>query len=127
MNQLTYCGIRDIDDFEAETIKKNNIRHYSVSETINYIKTCNKPLHISFDVDAMDPGLLDSTGTPVPGGLSAEEVRSIIIAGLNTDNLVSLDVVEFNTQLGDKEMSFQNLKDVFVPFTEERVSHRQYY
>jgi arginase len=28
-DRLIYVGIRDIDDFEAETIKKNNIRHYT--------------------------------------------------------------------------------------------------
>ena len=71
-------------------------------------------MHISFDVDAMDPSLIDSTGTPVEGGLFPDEVKDIIEAGLNSKNLVSLDVVEFNTELGDKEASFRNLKEVFV-------------
>lgn len=57
---------------------------------------------------------MDATGTPVPGGLMADEVKDIIEAGLNSKNLVSLDVVEFNTDLGDKDASFRNLRDVFL-------------
>ena len=33
----------------------------------------NRPIHVSFDVDAMDPTLAPSTGTPVVGGLSIRE------------------------------------------------------
>lgn len=32
-----------------------------------------KPIHLSFDIDALDPSLAPSTGTPVPGGLSIRE------------------------------------------------------
>lgn len=35
------------------------------------------PVHISFDIDALDPSLCPSTGTPVPGGLSVEDVVTI--------------------------------------------------
>ena len=121
-SQITYCGIRDIDDFEASIIKDNNIRHLSVTDTIDYIKRVNKPIHISFDVDAMDPTLIDATGTPVEGGLKAEEVRAIITAGLDSENLQSLDVVEFNTELGNVDSSFDSLKKVFV--TEESEKRR---
>ena len=113
-NKITYCGIRDIDDFERATIDKHNIRVCNPEDTVEFIRTLNKPMHISFDVDAMDPTLIDSTGTKVDGGLFADEVKDIIEAGLNSKNLVSLDVVEFNTELGDKEASFRNLKEVFV-------------
>lgn len=114
-SKITYCGIRDIDDFEAATIKENNIRVLNVKDTIEYIKTVNKPMHISFDVDALDPSILDSTGTPVPEGLTIEEVRNIIVAALDTDDLVSLDVVEFNTMLGDKDDSFKTVEKLFKP------------
>lgn len=113
-DKLTYCGIRDIDEFEGNIIKEKNIRVLDVEFTIDYIKRVNKPIHISFDVDALDPYLVDSTGTPVPGGLKTHEVRSIIEAALGTGNLVSLDVVEFNVALGDKEKSFDSIKRVFT-------------
>lgn len=43
------------------------------------------PLHISFDVDALDPDFVSSTGTRVPEGLTPQEVRAIIGEGLQGD------------------------------------------
>eukprot|EP00354_Favella_ehrenbergii_P000053 CAMPEP_0170465142 /NCGR_PEP_ID=MMETSP0123-20130129/9595_1 /TAXON_ID=182087 /ORGANISM="Favella ehrenbergii, Strain Fehren 1" /LENGTH=127 /DNA_ID=CAMNT_0010730961 /DNA_START=528 /DNA_END=913 /DNA_ORIENTATION=- len=99
--ELDDVGIRDIDPFEGQTIKENNIRVLDPISCIDYIKNLDGPIHISFDVDALDPELVDSTGTKVPDGLEPEEVRSIIKAALELDKLVSLDVVEFNKDLGD--------------------------
>ena len=111
--KLTYCGIRDIDEFEGQTINENNIRVLNVTDTIDYIKRLDGPIHISFDVDALDPELVDSTGTKVPDGLEPEEVREIIKTALDANQLVSLDVVEFNTDLGNPENSLLAVKRVF--------------
>ena len=103
--KLTYVGIRDIDDFESQIINENNIRVLDVPSVIKYIKSLNGPIHISFDVDALDPQLVDSTGTKVPDGLEPEDVQKIIASALEVDKLVSLDVVEFNKDLGNPENS----------------------
>ena len=81
---------------------------------IDYIKKVDGPIHISFDVDALDPSLVSSTGTKVPEGMQTEEVREIISAALEVDKLVSLDVVEFNIELGDPEHSLKAVEDVFL-------------
>lgn len=112
-SKITYVGIRDIDTFEGETIKKENIRVLDVPNVIEYIKKLDGPIHVSFDVDALDPELVDSTGTMVPDGLESNEVRNIITAALQTDRLVSLDVVEFNKHLGDPWNSLLAVKRVF--------------
>ena len=104
---LTYCGIRDIDEFEGKIIKDKNIRVLDVAGTIDYIRKTDAPIHISFDVDALDPSLVSSTGTRVDNGLTAQETMEIIGNALNEDKLVSLDVVEFNTALGDPEKSLE--------------------
>lgn len=110
---LTYVGIRDIDTFEGDTIAEKNIRVLDVPNVIDFIKELSGPIHISFDVDALDPELVDSTGTKVPDGLEPEEVREIIKTALDCNNLVSLDVVEFNKDLGDPENSLIAVKRVF--------------
>ena len=84
-----------------------------VPNLIDYIRSLTSPIHISFDVDALDPTLVDSTGTKVPEGLEPEEVREIIMAALSDDKLVSLDVVEFNKELGNPENSLLAVKRVF--------------
>ena len=112
-DKLTYCGIRDIDTFEQKIIDANDIRVLDVQSLIKYIKGLNGPIHISFDVDALDPQLVDSTGTKVPDGLEPEDVQRIISTALETDKLVSLDVVEFNKALGNPENSLLAVKKVF--------------
>lgn len=54
------------------------------------------PIHISFDVDALDPTYISATGTRVEEGLHPHEVRAILAESLIKDQLKSLDCVEFN-------------------------------
>lgn len=131
-NKLTYCGIRDIDDFEEGVIERENIRVLGVADTIDHIRKCDGPVHISFDVDALDPSQVSSTGTRVPGGLYPDEVRDMIIAALDDNKLVSLDVVEFNTALGDPESSLESVKATFrlgegdAPVANQRVQGTEF-
>lgn len=56
-------------------------------------------LHVSFDVDSMDPSIAPGTGTPVPGGLTYREGH-LIMEMLHDSELVgSLDIVEVNPYL----------------------------
>ena len=52
-----------------------------------------RPVYLSFDVDAVDPAFAPGTGTPVPGGLSSREALQLLraLAGLR---LIGMDVVE---------------------------------
>lgn len=113
-DRLMYVGIRDIDDWEAEIIEREKVKHFSVEQAVQWIKD-NKdlPIHISFDVDALDPDYVSSTGTRVENGLTPKEVREIISEALIQDNLVSLDVVEFNPRLGNPVDSMKSVKEVF--------------
>ena len=72
-----------------------------LSQCVDFIRNLNRPIHISFDVDAMDPELISSTGTRVADGLMADEVEVIINEALDQNKLVSLDIVEFSVKLGD--------------------------
>lgn len=57
------------------------------------------PIHLSFDVDALDPMWAPSTGTPVRGGLTLREGDYIAECVHETGNLVAMDLVEVNPQL----------------------------
>jgi len=116
---LTYVGIRDIDEWEESVIAKNDIRHLSVEDTLRYVHTLDGPVHISFDIDALDPSYVSATGTPVAGGLKPEEVEAIFDECLKLDKLVSADIVEFNGELGDPEHSMKSVKSVFRKCLEE--------
>ena len=53
----------------------------------------DRPVYLSFDVDAVDPAFAPGTGTPVPGGLSSREAL-LLVRGLAGVNLVGMDLVE---------------------------------
>ena len=114
---LIYVGIRDIDDFERETIDKNNIKHWDVQTTVDWLRNNRHlPIHISFDIDALDPVYISSTGTRVEEGMHPHEVREIIMDSMVEDQLKSLDVVEFNPELGDPTKSAHHVREVFKDF-----------
>lgn len=56
-------------------------------------------LHVSFDVDALDPDIAPGTGTVVPGGLSYREAQLCMEMIADTGLLASLDVMEVNPAL----------------------------
>lgn len=58
------------------------------------------PIHLSFDVDALDPMWAPSTGTPVRGGLTLREGDYICECVHETGSLVAVDLVEVNPSLG---------------------------
>jgi len=111
---LKYVGIRDLDEFEKDVVKNNNITVFNPDDAIEFIKTTPKNIHISFDVDGLDPSFLDSTGTIAPSGVSPLDVRRIIMAAIEEKKLVGLDLVEFNPDLGDKEKSLETIKQIFA-------------
>ena len=60
------------------------------------------PIHLSFDVDALDPLWAPSTGTPVRGGLTLREGNFICESVHETGNLVAMGLVEVNPSLSEK-------------------------
>ena len=57
------------------------------------------PIHLSFDVDALDPLWAPSTGVPVRGGLTLREGDYIAECVHETGNLIAMDLVEVNPSL----------------------------
>ena len=61
----------------------------------------DSPIHVSFDVDSIDPKYIPSTGTPVKNGIELSNGIKILDA-LNKKNLVNMDITELNMDLGSK-------------------------
>ena len=119
-NNLLYVGIRDIDSYEEEVIKKYNIKYIKCEEvnsnpekTLQEIKDFLKdePYHLSFDVDSLDPCFIPCTGTPVEGGLDLEKTK-YILDNLNTKNLVNMDLTELNLELGNQEEQKKTMENI---------------
>jgi arginase family enzyme len=60
-----------------------------------------QPLHVSFDVDFLDPEIAPGVGTTVPGGPNYREAQLCMEMISDTGLLASLDVVELNPAFDD--------------------------
>jgi len=61
------------------------------------------PIHLSFDIDSIDPFVCPSTGTRVGGGLTYREACYVCEATSETGRLVGIDLVELNPDIGTAE------------------------
>ncbi|KIJ44281.1 hypothetical protein M422DRAFT_75327 [Sphaerobolus stellatus SS14] len=106
-NKIVYIGLRDVDAGEKKILKENGIKAFSMHEVDKYgigkvvdmaLDHVNPdrdlPIHLSFDVDALDPSVAPSTGTPVRGGLTFREGHYICEAIYETGLLVAVDLME---------------------------------
>ncbi|ODV91050.1 hypothetical protein CANCADRAFT_116001 [Tortispora caseinolytica NRRL Y-17796] len=118
--RLAYIGLRDLDAGERAFIREYNIAAYTMHhvdkfgigrvvemalDRINPDKA--RPIHLSFDVDALDPIYTPATGTPVRGGLTLREGCYICEAVAETGALVGMDLVETNPALGSTDQAIQ--------------------
>jgi arginase len=112
-SNLLYFGIRDLDEFEKQTIKTHNIFNTCdlevMLEKINEIlmSNPNAVFHVSFDVDALDSSIMTSTGCVVDSGLSINDVISVI--NCVKEKMIAFDLVEFNPCLGDMDSSLDSV------------------
>jgi arginase len=107
---LVFIGLRDYEPEEQALIEKFGIRVITVgdlrakgakavvSEVMAYLSECAR-VHVSFDVDSLDPSISVGTGTPVPGGLQVDEARDLLTGFCSDPRTVTLDVVEINPAL----------------------------
>jgi len=113
---IVYIGLRDVDAGEKRLLKEHGIMAFSMHEVdkhgigkvvdmaLDYLNQGpgrERPIHLSFDVDALDPTVAPSTGTPVRGGLTFREGHYICEAIYETGSLVALDLMEVNPSLSD--------------------------
>jgi arginase len=115
-DRIAYIGLRDVDSFEKKYIRENNVAAFSMHHVDKYgiakvlemaLERINpdgtRPIHLSFDVDALDPVFAPATGTPVRGGLTWREGCYLCEALAETGKLVAMDLVEVNPHLGETE------------------------
>jgi arginase len=101
-------GVRDLDTGEKKIIRDLGIKLITQSsinrhgmaacwhEAAQYLDLKNSPVHVSFDVDAIDPQLFPQTGVPVQGGLSLYQLQALFQKLSSLKTLKALDIVEFN-------------------------------
>ena len=69
-------------------------------------------LHVSFDVDFLDPGIAPGVGTTVPGGPNYREAQLVMEMIADTGRMGSLDIVELNPVLDDHNITAELAVDL---------------
>lgn len=104
---------RSIDPPEAEIIRRTGVNLYTIDclreegleQTLQRMldRLDTPAIHLSFDVDVMEPSVFDATGLPVPNGIYPDEAVQILTGVIRTGRVVSMDCVEYNPLLDDPE------------------------
>lgn len=127
---LYFIGARALDEGEKQLAKELNLKIVSSEETIREdTQSILKPIlddikhkgikhiHISFDIDVIDPVYAPGTGVKEKNGITEHKAVEIIKTIINTGLVRSVDIVELNTAL-DKEKKTEkvilNILDLFV-------------
>jgi arginase len=110
-SNFVYIGLRDLDLPEKKTIEKLGVKAFTmrdldeygmkeiVSRAIAIATKGTEGFHVSFDMDAIDPGVAPGVGTPAPGGISYREAHLAMEMIYDTQKMVSVEVTEVNPVL----------------------------
>jgi len=110
-------GIRSIDEAEKVNIKKLGVPIYTmndidklgihriIAKVLKQFREKVDHIHISFDVDSVDPSVAPGVGTPVSGGLSYREAHLLMETIAECGCMSSIEVAELNPILDHKNQS----------------------
>lgn len=111
---IVIIGARALDDGEKELIKETGIKVYTMheidrlgmarvmEETIAYLKEKADGVHLSLDLDGLDPNDAPGVGTPVMGGISYRESHLAMEMLQEAQIITSAEFVEVNPILDER-------------------------
>ena len=116
---IVLISIRDLDEDEGQLLKKTGIKVFTMrdidehgmstiaSRALEHLGHMSR-LHISIDMDSIDPSEAPGVGTPVPGGLTYREAHLLMEILADSGKCTSIDIVEINP-LEDKNNRTANV------------------
>ncbi|ASY70657.1 arginase [Sinorhizobium fredii] len=129
-------GIRSVDAREREEIAEHGVNVYDMRavdeigmahimrQILDEVRASNGLLHVSLDVDFMDPEFAPGVGTTVPGGATFREAHLIMEMLCDSGLVSSLDVVELNPFLDDRGKSARILVELTASLFGRRILDR---
>ena len=106
-DEIRQIGIRSVDEGEKKLVKEYGLDIYDMRyiDEVGMKRAMDEALagidadthvHVSFDVDFLDPGIAPGVGTTVPGGPNYREAQLVMEMIADTGRMGSLDIVELN-------------------------------
>jgi len=112
-------GVRNLDEREKVAVRGSHVHVFTmkdidrqgiasiVEQAVELAGNGTAGIHVSFDLDACDPGIAPGVGTPVKGGLDYREAHMVMEMVADSGLLTSLDLVEINPTLDVRNMTAQ--------------------
>lgn len=112
---LVQVGIRSMDASEKTVLNEENVFYAHDMSTDDYwmdnaIELMTDNVYITLDLDALDPSIMPSTGTPEPGGLLWYETLEFLRKVFEEKNVVGFDIVELCPNPSEKSSDFLTAK-----------------
>lgn len=129
---IVMIGIRSVDPYERELLHEAGIKAYTMKDvdqlgiTRIHEETMErlghlKRLHVSFDADALDPGVCPGVGTPVAGGLTYREGHLLMELLSESGRVTSMDIVEVNPILDTRNQTAEVMVGMAASLLGQRI------
>jgi arginase len=133
---ICIIGLRSVDHAEREAFRQSHIRRHDMREIdetgiagllapfLDTVAAAGGMLHVSLDVDFLDPAVAPAVGTTVPGGATIREAHLAMEMISDSGLMTSLDLVELNPFLDEKGRTALLMVDLAASAMGRRVFDR---
>jgi arginase len=131
-SQLVMIATRDLDAKERVALRASGVRVFTmrdidergmariIREALDTLADA-EALHVSFDMDSLDPHVVAGVGTPVPGGLTYREAHLLMETLADDGRVGSLDVVEINPILDTANRTARTAVELVASLFGQRI------
>lgn len=135
-DHIAIIGLRSVDLAERQVLQNTNVQRVDMREIdetgiakplaafLDRIAVAGGMLHVSLDVDFLDPSVAPAVGTTVPGGATIREGHLVMEMLHDSGLMTSLDLVELNPFLDDRGRTAQVMVDLAASAMGRRVFDR---
>lgn len=130
--QIVQIGIRDLDEAERERLARSGISVFTMRhvdelgmasvarQAIDRLRHFSR-IHVSLDMDSLDPSEAPGVGTAVPGGLSYREAHLLMEILGDSGRVQSMDIVEINPILDDQNKTAELAVELAASLLGQRI------
>ena len=135
-DNLAIIGLRSVDPAERAAMQETTVTHVDMRQIdesgiatpltafLDKVAAANGLLHVSLDVDFLDPAVAPAVGTTVPGGATVREGHLVMEMLHDSGLMTSLDLVELNPFMDDRGRTAVLMVDLCASAFGRRVFDR---
>lgn len=135
-DRVCIIGLRSVDGAERDSLMASAVRRHDMRDIdengivaplrafLAAVAASNGLLHVSLDVDFLDPSVAPAVGTTVPGGATVREAHLAMEMLHDSGLLSSLDIVELNPMLDERGRTAQLMVDLAASALGRKVFDR---